>query len=166
MRDNTFNTESALEKLSSAAPADQPLESDDRSPGRSTRSAEDVDGELEELLEYVADALPVDEMAFDDALVKETLDELLLMLITLHEETHGDELLTDLERLFDAQLSPGTVYPRLHELEDRDVLSMHAKVRTKEYSIDDPDYVRDTIEGTMIQHLAFGMLLYAFLDRY
>lgn len=166
MRDNTFNTESALEKLSRAAPADQSSESYDRSPGRSTRSAEDVERELEELLESVTDALPVGEVAFDDALVKESLDELLLMLIALHEETHGDELLTDLECIFGAHLSPGTVYPRLHELEDRDVLSMHAKVRTKEYSIDDADYVRDTVEGTMIQHLAFGMLLYAFLDRY
>ena len=166
MRDNTFNTESALEELSRAAPADQSSESYDRSPDRTARSAEDVERELEELLESVIDALPVGEVAFDDALVKENLDELLLMLIALHEETHGDELLTDLECVFDAQLSPGTVYPRLHELEDHGVLSMHAKVRTKEYSIDDADYVRDTVEGTMMQHLAFGMLLYAFLDRF
>jgi hypothetical protein len=79
----------------------------------------------------------------------------------------GDSVLhlQDLTHLFGAQLSPGTVYPSLHSLEESDVLSMHAKVRTKEYSIADTDLVRSTIERTMLQHLAFGLLLYAFLPR-
>ena len=42
---------------------------------------------------------------------------------------------------------------------------MHAKVRTKEYAIDD-DLVRATVERTMLQHLGFGLLLYAFLPRF
>lgn len=42
---------------------------------------------------------------------------------------------------------------------------MHTKVRTKEYSIDDGAHVRETVEQTMVQHLAFGLLLYAFLGR-
>lgn len=166
MREDTINTESVLEELSRAATAGHTSESHDAALGRSDRSSEDVERELEELLEYVTDALPVGEVAFDETLIKENLDELLLVLIALHEGTHGDELLTDLERVFDARLSPGTVYPSLHDLEERDVLSMHAKVRTKEYSIADSEYVRETVEGAMIQHLAFGMLLYAFLHRF
>jgi PadR family transcriptional regulator, activator of gas vesicle formation len=93
------------------------------------------------------------------------LEELLLLLVTLHDGTHGKELLSDLSRLFETQLSPGTVYPCLHDLEDEDVLSMHAKVRTKEYSVADTEYVRETVEQTMVQHLAFGLLLYEFLPE-
>ncbi|MFC6719380.1 PadR family transcriptional regulator [Natrialbaceae archaeon GCM10025810] len=127
--------------------------------------AEAVERELDELMERVNGALPTDEVAFDEAIVKENLDEILLMLIALHGETHGKELLSDLTHLFDAQLSPGTVYPCLHSLEEEGVLSMHAKVRTKEYSIADEGYVRGTVERAMVQHLAFGLLLYAFLPR-
>ncbi len=43
---------------------------------------------------------------------------------------------------------------------------MHAKVRTKEYSVADEEFVRSTLERSMIQHLAFGLLMYAYLSRY
>lgn len=42
---------------------------------------------------------------------------------------------------------------------------MRATVRTKEHSIADDEYVRATVERTMVQHLAFGLLLYAFLPE-
>ena len=116
-------------------------------------------------MEQVRQALPTDDVQFDEAIVKENLEEILLMLISMHGETHGKQLLSDLSHLFGAQLSPGTVYPSLHALEDEEVLSMHAKVRTKEYAIDDDELVRATVERTMLQHLGFGLLLYAFLPR-
>ncbi|WP_435361524.1 PadR family transcriptional regulator [Haloarchaeobius sp. DFWS5] len=124
-----------------------------------------VERELDEMLASVEDALPTAEADFSEDIIKENLDEILLMLISLRGETHGKELISDLTRLFDAQLSPGTVYPSLHQLEDEDVLRMHKKVRTKEYSIKDEREVRMTVERTMIQHLAFGYLLYSFLPR-
>ncbi|WP_049927450.1 helix-turn-helix transcriptional regulator [Halopiger goleimassiliensis] len=162
MRDNATNTESVLDELSKAASGDA---SDSHEPGGTDRTTDDVERELESLLEHVAETLPVEDVTLDERLVKENLDELLLVLIAMHEGTHGDELLTTIERAFETRLSPGTVYPRLHDLEEADVLSMHAKVRTKEYSIDDPEYVQDRLEETMIQHLAFGMLLYALHHR-
>jgi hypothetical protein len=133
----------------------------------STPKADDktVERELDEMLGDVRRALPTDDVDFEEAIVKENLDEILLMLISLRGETHGKELIADLTRLFDAQLSPGTVYPSLHQLEEEDVLKMHKKVRTKEYSIDDDREVRETVERTMVQHLAFGFLLYSFLPR-
>ena len=124
-----------------------------------------VERELDEMLESVEDALPSDQAEFDEEIIKENLDEVLLMLISLRGETHGKELISDLTRLFDAQLSPGTVYPGLHSLEEEDVLHMHKKVRTKEYSINDEREVRMSVERTMLQHLAFGYLLYSFLPR-
>ncbi|QSX00278.1 helix-turn-helix transcriptional regulator [Haloterrigena alkaliphila] len=165
MREETPNTESVFDELSKAATADSQSESYDISLGTTAESAKDVERELDELMEQVNAALPTDDVQFDEAIIKENLDEILLMLIALHEETHGKELLSDLTHLFGAQLSPGTVYPSLHSLEEADVLSMHAKVRTKEYSIADEEYVRATVERTMVQHLAFGLLLYAFLPR-
>ena len=165
MREETPNTESVFDELSRAATADSQSESYDISLGTTAESTKDVERELDELMDQVNAALPTDDVQFEEALIKENLDEILLMLIALHEETHGKELLSDLTHLFGAQLSPGTVYPSLHNLEDEDVLSMHAKVRTKEYSIADEEFVRATVERTMVQHLAFGLLLYAFLPR-
>lgn len=130
-----------------------------------TVDAEPTEHELEELLERVPDALATEEVAFDESLVKGNLEELLLVLVSARGSTHGKELLADLSDLFDAQLSPGTVYPCLHDLEDRDVLEMHAKVRTKEYAVVDEAYVRATLERTMRQHLAFGLLLERFLSE-
>ena len=164
MRDDSDQTESVLDELSRAAAASDQSGSYGISI-ESTDDARDVESELDELMEQVNQALPVEDIQFDEAIIKENLDEILLMLIALHGETHGKELLSDLTHLFDAQLSPGTVYPSLHRLEEEDVLSMHAKVRTKEYSIADEEVARATVERTMVQHLAFGLLLYAFLPR-
>ncbi|ELY53229.1 helix-turn-helix transcriptional regulator [Natronolimnohabitans innermongolicus] len=165
MREETPNTESVFDELSRAATANEQSESYDITLGTTAESTKDIERELDELMEQVNEALPTENVQFDEAIIKENLDEILLMLIALHEETHGKELLSDLTHLFGAQLSPGTVYPSLHNLEEEDVLSMHAKVRTKEYSIADEEYVRANVERTMVQHLAFGLLLYAFLPR-
>lgn len=164
MREERKQTRSVLDDLSRAATTDTEAESYGITIGTSD-TGRDVERELDELMDQVNSALPTDDVQFDEAIIKENLDEILLMLIALHGETHGKELLSDLTHLFGAQLSPGTVYPSLHTLEEEDVLSMHAKVRTKEYSIDDEEYVRATVERTMVQHLAFGLLLYAFLPR-
>ena len=133
--------------------------------GSSPDTGPEVERVLDEMMAQVTDALPTDEIEFEEAIIKENLEEILLMLIALHGETHGKELLSDLTHLFDAQLSPGTVYPCLHQLEEEGLLSMHKKVRTKEYSIEDEDVVRSTVERAMVQHLAFGLLLYSFLPR-
>ena len=167
MREDTSNTTSVFDELSNAT-ADSQSESYDSALGSlegSVGTADAVERELDALMEQVNGTLSTDEIQFDEALVKENLDEILLLLIALRGETHGKELLSDLTQLFDAQLSPGTVYPALHELKEDDVLAMHTKVRTKEYSIEDAAYVRESVEQTMVQHLAFGLLLYAFRSR-
>ncbi|RKD95835.1 helix-turn-helix transcriptional regulator [Halopiger aswanensis] len=177
MREDTTNTRSVFDELSNAA-ANRQSESESESyettreaatgtdAGTDAAAGDSVERELDRLLEQVQGALSTDDIQFDEALIKENLDEVLLMLIALREETHGKELLSDLTHLFDATLSPGTVYPALHDLKEADVLAMHTKVRTKEYSIDDEAYVREAVEQTMRQHMAFGLLLYAFLARH
>lgn len=101
------------------------------------------------------------EIEFGESIVKENLDEILLLLIALRGSAHGKALMSDLDRAFDARLSPGTVYPRLHRLEEEGVLAMHKCVRTKEYSIDDVDAARERVSDRMRQQLLLGTYFYA-----
>ncbi|MWV40503.1 MULTISPECIES: helix-turn-helix transcriptional regulator [Natrialba] len=162
MREDATTTETVLEELSRAS-TDGTSESNSLDASGAT---DQVEREFDELLSEVDGALPTDEVRFDDAIVKENVEEILLMLIAFREESHGEQLISDVARFFETELSPGTIYPSLHDLEEEDVLSMHAKVRTKEYSVADEEFVRSTLERSMIQHLAFGLLMYAYLSRY
>ncbi|MFC6731471.1 MULTISPECIES: helix-turn-helix transcriptional regulator [unclassified Haladaptatus] len=89
----------------------------------------------------------------------------ILLLIGFRGATHGKELMGDISKLFNAHLSPGTVYPALHELEAAEVLEMHKLVRTKEYTIADDATARAQIERSMAQHLAIGLFLYGSLQH-
>lgn len=122
----------------------------------------------DELVGSVTDSLfPERSFRFDEALVKNSLDELLLVLVAMREsETHGKGLMEDLSELFDARLSPGTVYPRLHDLEKEDVLEMHELVRTKEYRLEDSAESRSRVESAMCQHLALGFVFYSVLEDF
>lgn len=164
MRDDSDRTDSVLDDLSSTATASDQSGSYGVSVG-ATDGVRDVEREVDELIERVNNVLPAENVQLDESIIKDNLDEVLLMLIALHGEAHGKELLSNLADFFGVQLSPGTVYPALHKLEEEDVLSMHAKVRTKEYSIADENLARATLERAMVQHLAFGLLLYSFSPR-
>ena len=103
---------------------------------------------------------------FEEPHVKSSLDELLLSLVALRDsDTHGKQLLDDLAQEFDTILSPGTVYPRLHDLCDEDVLEQRELVKTKEYTLDNPDTAETTIANAARQHLALGMVLRAALEH-
>lgn len=106
-----------------------------------------------------------DDIDVGDGLVAESLDEILIAMIAqADEETHGTGLMDELARQFDVQLSPGTVYPRLHELEAADLLEVHELVQTKQYSVSDPASAETLVERAAYQHLALGMFLHASLD--
>jgi len=120
--------------------------------------------ELTDVVSSVDDPRDGD-VTVDEGHVTESLDEILIaMIASSADETHGTGLMDELDRLFDVQLSPGTVYPRLHELESEDLLEMHELVQTKQYSIDDPSSARDRVERAVQQHLAIGLFLQASLD--
>ncbi|MFQ3320679.1 MAG: hypothetical protein ACI8UR_000308 [Natronomonas sp.] len=103
---------------------------------------------------------------FEESHVKSSLDELLLSLVGLRSsDTHGKQLLDDLAGEFDTVLSPGTVYPRLHELCDDEILEQRELVQTKEYMLADRDEVRNEIATAARQHLALGMVMHAALER-
>ena len=104
--------------------------------------------------------------SFEETHVKSSLDELLVSLVALRSaDTHGKQLLDDLAQEFDTILSPGTVYPRLHDLCDEAVLEQRELVKTKEYTLDDAETAHDNVAEAARQHLALGMVLRAALEE-
>ncbi len=105
--------------------------------------------------------------AFREQLVKESLDELLVVLVALSDgSTHGKGLMGDLADAFGVHLSPGTVYPKLHDLADEGILEMHELVRTKEYRIADPEAARERVEGALQQHFALGAIFNSAIEEF
>ncbi len=67
----------------------------------------------------------------------------------------------DLARLFDTNASPETVYPRLHDLADGDLLEAVELVRTKVYHVTAEAAVRNRHHRSMRQHLALAAVFEA-----
>ena len=130
--------------------------------------ASDCSATPETVISDVADDLfdgDVEDIALDEAMVTQTLDGILTALIALRTSgTHGSGLMEDMVQLFDVQPSPGTVYPRLHELEAAGTLGRHELVQTKQYSISDEASAESVIEEAMYQHLSLGLFLSAARD--
>ena len=80
-------------------------------------------------------------------------------------ETHGKGVMDDIEEFFGVDLSPGTVYPVLHDLEEEGLLSMHELVQTKEYSVEDAEATAEMLRRTMGQHLALGLVFRRALEE-
>lgn len=94
--------------------------------------------------------------------IRSDLDELLVALVAVREGgTHGKGLIDGVEELFGASLSPGTVYPHLHDLDDDGILTTHELVRCKEYRLDDPAAASERVAAAARQHLALGLFLRA-----
>jgi hypothetical protein len=107
-----------------------------------------------------------EDQSFAEAAVTQSLEEILVALIALRDdETHGTGLMEDISRLFDVEPSPGTVYPRLHDLEADGTLTRHDLVQTKQYSIRDDDAAGSLLEDAMYQHLTLGLFLHAARKR-
>ena len=108
-----------------------------------------------------------DAFEFRDQLVKESLDELLVVLVALSDDsTHGKGLMGDLADVFGVRLSPGTVYPKLHDLEEEGILEMHELVRTKEYRIADAEAAQNRIHQAFRQHFALGTIFDRALEEF
>lgn len=122
----------------------------------------------EDVMSRVGEALfdaPDGDVTVDEELVTQSLDEILLALIELREDdTHGTGLMEDMATLFGVRPSPGTVYPRLHDLDAAGVLARHDLVQTKQYMIDDEAAASDRIESAMYEHLALGLFFRAVLE--
>jgi len=123
----------------------------------------------ETLMSDIAESLhdgDVDDVTVPRAVLTPSLDEILLALVALREDdTHGTGLMEDIGTLFDVDPSPGTVYPRLHDLEADDLLVRHDLIKTKQYALDDEEAAAGRIERAASQHLAVGLFLRAALEN-
>jgi hypothetical protein len=119
-----------------------------------------------EVLSAVADEVRGgDGRSLPSGLVTQHLDEILVALIALRtEETHGTGLMEELAACFDVQPSPGTVYPRLHDLDADGTLSRHDLVQTKQYSIANHERAETLLDRAMQQHFTLGLFLRAARD--
>lgn len=122
--------------------------------------------EAEAILDDVTTALFGESgFQFRESIVKENLDEILLLLVAhRNTETNGKSLMSDLATVFDTRLSPGTLYPQLHELDDEGLLQAQELVQTKEYKVDDEEALVERITAAMEQHLALGLFFQAALE--
>lgn len=106
-----------------------------------------------------------DDVIASEEVVTQSLDEILVALIALRDDgTHGTALMEDVSSLFGVEPSPGTIYPRLHDLESDGTLARHDLVQTKQYAIRDEADAAERIERAMYRHLAVGLFLEAALD--
>jgi hypothetical protein len=159
----------ATEEQESGASVDQLYEElrslEEEPPEMNVRMTPEQRSEV--VLEHVVQSLfDGSEFAFDESTVKGNLEEILLVLVAHRSSnTNGKSLMGDLTAIFGTRLSPGTVYPQLHELEDDGVLRVQELVRTKEYEIDDPDALAERVSAAMEQHLTLGLFLRAALDE-
>ncbi|PSQ33040.1 PadR family transcriptional regulator [Halobacteriales archaeon QS_9_70_65] len=83
---------------------------------------------------------------------------------SLFTDGHGQQLIEDLSEEFDTRLSPGTVYPRLHDLCDEGLLEQRELVRTKEYEISDEEAAQELVSESARQHIALGLAFQAALE--
>jgi len=105
------------------------------------------------------------ERSLPAGLVTQHLDEILVALIALrNDETHGSGLMEELAACFDVEPSPGTVYPRLHDLDADGTLSRHDLVQTKQYAIADDERAETLLERAMHRHFVLGLFLRAARD--
>lgn len=124
------------------------------------------DQQMELARNSVAEALSGNEVSLDEETIKQNLDEILLLLVAgRSSDSHGKALMSDLVSIFGAHISPGTIYPRLHELEESGQLSLHELVHTKEYDIDDEEAFLRRVESSMEQHFAMALFFEAALDE-
>lgn len=139
-----------------------------RADGTAEGDEEDPAAEIDAILSETARKLfGREELHVDDGLVKQSLDELLVIMIALRtKDANGKGIMGDVNRFFGTKLSPGTVYPALHDLEADDLLEVRELVQTKEYFLDDADAARARIREAMQQHLAMGFLFRRILDEF
>ena len=120
----------------------------------------------ETVSEVEASLFGSEQFTYEETHIKSSLDELLVSLVALRAaDTHGKQLLDDLGEEFDTMLSPGTVYPRLHELCEEGLLDQRELVKTKEYVLDDSGDARSAVAAAARQHLALGMMFRAALEE-
>ena len=77
----------------------------------------------------------IDEKKIRADIKRNCLEELVILIIANEEKIHGKAIIDELRDLFGLSISAGTMYPILHDLEERGVLEKHVGIQSKKYSL-------------------------------
>lgn len=117
------------------------------------------DSTMEERFDEIIDALFDEDVEFDRSFVTDNLESILLLFARLKDdETHGMGLIREIDAVFDVELSPGIVYPKLHELQEEGLLRNQELVHTKVYNVTDESETTTRIDDATRQHLVLGFM--------
>lgn len=94
------------------------------------------------------------------------LEELLILLIRDRDGATGKELMSDLNNLFDIELSSSIVYPKLHKLEEEGILSVQEQIRSKKYIIEDVDTAAGLVTSKLKQLFGIYSILKLLRSRW
>lgn len=99
----------------------------------------------------------IDEEEIRNDLKKNCIQELTILLIAYHGKIHGKGIIDELRNKFSLSISAGTMYPILHELEERDIVEKHEGVRSKKYTLNKKEegleLARKKIKSLFVQYL-------------
>lgn len=74
------------------------------------------------------------EKEYSEHIIKTYLDKIVLAMLN-GQPAHGYQIIADLHRIFGVLLSPGTLYPLLYDLEEKNLVQVNVAGRRKVYSL-------------------------------
>ncbi len=112
-----------------------------------------INQDFEEIKEHVQSISKelFDQESLRDSIKNWCLEEILLLLIQIKQGATGKELMSMLNDTFIIDLSSSIVYPKLHDLEENEILTVQEHIRTKEYKIKDREEAKNKIVKKLIQ---------------
>lgn len=124
-----------------------------------------TDNAVETLVQDSAQQLfgaQLDQVDISDAQVKDSLQELLIAFVAVSEtDTHGKRLMNDLSNALGTNVSPGTMYPELHGLNEEGIFEQYELVRRKVYEIGDEQSAKEQLLESVQAHFLIAQILYA-----
>ena len=130
----------------------------------------ELDGS-ENLMERVSEKIEgvINEEKIKEDIQKNCLEELTILMIANEGKIHGKAIIDKLREQFGLFISAGTMYPILHDLEDRGILEKYEGVQSKKYSLKNRSeavgIAREKIKSVFSQYLLLYQLHKTYMDR-
>ena len=100
---------------------------------------------------------------------KNCLEELIILIIANERKIHGKAIIDELRDLFGLSISAGTMYPILHDLEERGILEKHVGIQSKKYSLREGskaiEIAKEKMKSVFSQYLLLYQLYRTYLFR-
>ncbi|MFB6283139.1 MAG: hypothetical protein ABEK59_04295 [Halobacteria archaeon] len=133
----------------------------------STRAVIDAEGPNDKLeLDTGENVLKSSRSNLGERVLKNYLDEILIILIASSDGITGKEIMTEAIKIFDTSLSPGTVYPHLHQLQEDGILEIRERVKSKEYTVADREKARQSVAELAREIEAMKLLVLSFQGNF